>query len=542
MFPLRVLLAAVPTVLTLMPVWAAPSFRADKNYPEIGLRIRTLGGSLPEPLPTHKTYSYTFKRGSDSYKKDLFDARELWYATQHAGQWRDNADNILILGRATRLLPRIESETAHVTREDFDGAFGAAAAEFDPDDAAALTAWVKDFSGCTPLQPESLRTGFNLTSALFFPVEESASLVYAFRVKTRLPDGTAAPSDWFCAVVRINDGTLKSKTRKDFETHFLAKVSALPQSRLTSAAAGDPNKPGALLTPAAPDSQDIQEHPGRTAARRSIANMKDWWYAETPEYIFLSDIRSAAGKSLVRDLQKNMPALRGAFTRLIPPFKSDIDVSVVRIYEEPEAYKQYVGKTHEWSIGLWSPMRRELVILSQGKDSGQTMSVIMHEGFHQYLFYATDMIENAVWYNEGHACFFETARIDNRGHVEIPENARVNHLGRNFDAAVAHIPKLLKYGYDEFYNGSDQQRSLNYTTAWALIYFLRKGVPAEKLEAYSGILDAYLKALAETKDAAAATDAAFEGVDMPRLQKDFTDFWRRGRSSARRFDLFAKNE
>ena len=78
MFPFRVLLAAVPTVLTLMPVWAAPSFRADKNYPEIGLRMRTLGGSLPEPLPTHKTYSYTFKRGSDSYKKDLALHENLW--------------------------------------------------------------------------------------------------------------------------------------------------------------------------------------------------------------------------------------------------------------------------------------------------------------------------------------------------------------------------------------------------------------------------------------------------------------------------------
>ncbi|MDD4101256.1 MAG: DUF1570 domain-containing protein [Kiritimatiellae bacterium] len=537
---LRTFLLAFLVALKLLPVLAAPSFRADKNYPAIGLRMRVLGGSAPEPLPPHKTYSYTFNRDSESYKKDLFDAHELWYATQHAGQWRDNAGNVLALGRATRLLPQVESATRHVARDDFDVALADPATEFDPENSASLSAWLKAFSGCEPQQPESLRTGFNLTHALFFPVEESATLVYAFRVKTRMPDGKSAPSDWFCAVVKINDGTLKSKTRKDFETHFLANVSALPQSDLATAAAATSHK--LTAAPSAGASEDLPQHPSRAAARKSIANMKGWWYAETPEYIFLSDIRSAAGKTLVRELQKTMPALRNAFTRLIPPFKAEIDVSVVRIYEEPEAYRQYVGKTHEWSIGLWSPMRRELVVLSQGKDRKETMSIIMHEGFHQYLFYATDKTENAVWYNEGHACFFETAQIDSRGHVEIPENSRVSHLGQNFDAAVALIPKLLNFGYNEFYMGSEQQRSLNYTTAWALIYFLHKGVPAGKLDSYAGILDKYLKNLSDTKDAAAATAAAFEGVDMPRFQKDFTDFWRRGRNAARRFDLFAKTE
>ena len=57
------LLASVVAI----PVLSAPSFRADKNYPEIGLRMRVLGGSAPEPLPTHKTYTYTFKRDGGSY-------------------------------------------------------------------------------------------------------------------------------------------------------------------------------------------------------------------------------------------------------------------------------------------------------------------------------------------------------------------------------------------------------------------------------------------------------------------------------------------
>lgn len=270
--------------------------------------------------------------------------------------------------------------------------------------------------------------------------------------------------------------------------------------------------------------------------------MKDWWFAETPEYIFLSDIRSATGKALVKELQATMPLLRGAFSKLIPPFETATDVSVVRIYEEREAYKQYVGKGFEWSAGLWSPMRRELVILSQGKDREQTLNIIKHEGFHQYLFYACSMIENASWFNEGHACFFESAEVDSKGRVEVPENNRADYLLRNLDAAARQIPKVLHVGHDAFYKGSDEQRNLNYTTVWSLVYFLRKGAPAENKTAYASIIDTYLKTLASAKDADAATTAAFEGVNMSRLQEDFIDFWKRGRSSAKRYDPFAEKK
>ena len=523
----------------VLPLCAAPSFRSDKNYPSLGLRIRTLGGSTPEPLPQHKTYTYTFTSGDESVKRDLFDPHELWYATQHAGQWRDEDGNVLILGHATHLFPAIQSELQHVSREDFDRALAEPASLFDPASPEALAAWVKAFASCTPQKPELLRTGFNLTHAQFFPVDESSLLVYAFRAKTRMPNGQTAPSDWFCAVVKIGDNTLKSKVRKDFETQFLASVAAIPQTGMTPTT-GIRSK---TLSTAAANGKtpalEIPDHPSRAAARKSIANMKDWWYAETPEYIFLSDIRSATGKALVKELQTTMPALRSAFAQLIPPFDPTTDVSVIRIYEEREAYQQYVGEAHDWSIGLWTPMRRELVILSQGKDREQTLEIIRHEGFHQYLFYATGMAENAMWFNEGHACFFEAAEIGSKGRVEIPEDNRVNHLLDNLETAANLLPKIINADRSAFYGGSNQQRSLNYTTAWALIYFLRKGAPAEGLSAYEGILDTYLKTLAATKDCQAATSTAFEKVNMSRLKEHFTDFWKKGRNSARRYDPLA---
>jgi hypothetical protein len=187
-------------------------------------------------------------------------------------------------------------------------------------------------------------------------------------------------------------------------------------------------------------------------------------------------------------------------------------------------------------------MRRELVILSQGKDKEQTLRIIQHEGFHQYLFYATGMSENAMWFNEGHACLFEAAEVDGRGHVELPENSRVGHLLDNLDAVTRLLPKLLHAGRDDFYKGTDQQRSLNYTAAWGLVYFLRKGAPAERLTAYSAILDTYLKTLAATRDSEAATTAAFEGVDLRKFQEAFGSFWKKSRGVARRYDPLAEKK
>lgn len=513
---------------------ATPSFRADRNYPHLGLRLRALGNSEPEPLAPARAYTYTFTRGGESARRDFFDARELWYATQHAGQWRDDAGNMLIIGRPTRLLPAVPPVAGeHVSREAFEAALNADVAAFDPENAENLQAWIAAFAACALQPPEPLRAlAFNLADALFFPAEDPALLIYAFRVRIRQVGAPAAPSGWYVAIVRIADGTPRARARKDFETQFLAHVAALP----ATAASGVQPRAIAAADPAA---AAIPDHPSRIAARKSVENMRDWWIAETPDYIFLSNIRSAEGRALVRDLQTELPAMRAAFARLVPPYDDSApDVSIVRIFEDRDAYRQYVGEAFEWSVGIWSSKRRELVILWQEHDREQTLDIIRHEAFHQYLFYATRQIEHAMWFNEGHACFVESARADSRGRVAIAENRRVTHLLQHLDAVAARIPDVLKADRAAFYGETDSIRHLNYTTAWALVYFLRKGAPALRLTAYDALFDAYLKALNATRDSAAATTAAFAGVDMSTLQEDFLSFWRRSRQAGRQHNLF----
>ncbi|MDD2598240.1 MAG: DUF1570 domain-containing protein [Kiritimatiellae bacterium] len=515
---------------------AAPSFRVDKLYPELGLTMRVLGNSQPEMLPQFKTFTYTVTRGEESFKQNRFDPQELWYATQHGGGWLDNAGNTLVIGQATKQLPQFAEP--HVVREVFEAALQAAENQVEAETPASYSAWVESFAGAKPGEPVKLRTSsnFSLHDALFMPNPDSQRLIYLFRVKVHTPAGRRVPSNWYCAVLHLADADDSQKARSNFESQFLTKVAAAPRSYTNTQNAGRANE--LLPSRSSASSPEIPDSPSRVAARKSIGNMKEWWFAETPEYIFLSDVRSSTGRSLVREMQQNMPHLRGAYAKLIPPFEPLTDANVVRIFETQEGYKQYVGESLEWSSGLWSPMQRELVILSQGRDHAKTIEIIQHEGFHQYLFFATSMITSPPWYNEGHACFFEAAQIDRQGAVKIPENSRVQHLLSNLDAAAKHIPALLTMDYDVFYSKAEEQRSLNYTTAWALIYYLRKGAPLERSNPYAQILDKYLAALKASKNGTNATTEAFYNIDTKKLQEDFTGFWMRQRNKGRLYDPF----
>ncbi len=519
-------------VWTAGAAYAAPAFRTEQNLPTLGLRIRILSNASPDPLPPHHTFPYTFTRGETSERVNLYDPRELWYATQHAGQWVDDDRNVLILARPTHRVPVIASDLPHVTREAFEEALARPESAIDPTSPAALAEWVAVFAGTVAGPPEPLRQpATGIARALYVPLKDASSIAFIFQINQRQPDGRFAPSPWFAALVRVGDGTAKDKVRRDMESQFLANASSIP---VAGAGSVGGVRTRDLSSAAAP--LNLTENPSRVAARKSIANMKDWWYAEAHGYIFLSDIKGSTGRILIRDLQAGLPALRAAFASLVPPIEPSEDVSVVRIFEDAAAYKQYVGSDIEWSIGAWMPMRRELVVLAQDKDREKTLEIIQHEGFHQYLSLSSGSREHAMWFNEGHACFFEGARIDRNGRVELPETDRVNHLLANLDTASRMLPSLLRASREGFYNGTDGQRSLHYSTAWALVYFLQTGAPATLQTKYAKVLPNYLKEMAGHGEAEKATAAAFADIDMAQLQKDFTDFWKRGRTAARRFD------
>jgi hypothetical protein len=104
------------------------------------------------------------------------------------------------------------------------------------------------------------------------------------------------------------------------------------------------------------------------------------------------------------------------------------------------------------------------------------------------------------------------------------------------------LQALLKMSPGDFYNGggTDRGRSQNYALAWSLVYFLRKGAPADPEPKFASVLPKYEAALREGKNGEEATSIAFEGIYPEALESAWRAFWdsdvRRG--AAKRQDLF----
>ena len=81
--------------------------------------------------------------------------------------------------------------------------------------------------------------------------------------------------------------------------------------------------------------------------------------------------------------------------------------------------------------------------------------------------------------------------------------------------------------YNEFYSGTDLERRTKYRLALTIAYFLEKGAPEVRFQPFKDVKRDYIKALLETKDMLAATNAAFKNRDTLELFiREWTKFWK----------------
>ncbi|HRR34129.1 MAG TPA: hypothetical protein P5026_08535 [Kiritimatiellia bacterium] len=518
----------------MLMVFAALVVRADvtfgpvKNYPNLGFMMPILERALAEPLPMARARAFLLTGGGALAREDRFDPYELWYGSQCCGRWRDQAGNRLILGCVAQRLPVFDDDL--VSRETFGLRMRDAANEVNVRERAQVNEWVATFAGVPVYEPEALKLNrFALEEVLAYPCGEAGTLVYAFRPRRV---GNAPSHGWFAVVFHAVGAPDAAALRKTFEEGFVAAL-AQP-SRLNKEDGAEAAEVSVLRT--GEKAPDLPNHPVRVEARRSVENYEDWWFAETDGYIILSDVHTEVGKSLINELKETLPALRRAYERLVPPLTREPEVALLRLFAGRDDYVRHVGEDHAWSSGMWMPARRELVLFAQANRETM-MQIIRHEAFHQYLSYATCMLGAAPWLNEGHACLFENAQVDKKGHVTLPEDPeRTLVLLENLETAVALLPFLLQTDYEAFYDGTSAGRRLKYAMAWGLAYYLHKGVPLERDPPHARGLDDYLEALSVTRDPYAATSLAFAEVEMDAFQAAFRDFWLRRRDEAQRVD------
>ena len=521
------------TVAVALAATALAARRADLRFikatdlPGIGLRIMLMPGTHDAPLPPPTVYPYTATQGTKQWKVDMYAPEELWRESQCAGRWVDEDGNALVLAAVTLPLPDGFARQ-HVLREDYDkrvAELKAATTNWSPE---ALTAWVSAFTGARATPQPTARRPAQFRQLVEFGLDGASghALAYAFQMNTAAAPGKAAP--WFFVWLTIAPVIDTKAAHAAFMEEFLAPLGLARSAHTVQPAAG---RPAAGTTNGTTRSADFAASREQVAA--SIRNMKNWWLAESKDYIVLSNLKSSYRTHAERILA-DIEGMRGIYERVAPPRQPITAVCVIRMFGAPEEYVAYVDPDRRWTSGLWVPSKKELVVkpIDFGGSREQydaMLGILHHEAFHQYLFYAFDQIEASAWFNEGHAELFEHTVLDH-GKTEVREpevlaNIIVQRI-QSKSLSAEDLFALFHYSYDGFYAQDDATRTDNYALAWALVYYLRLGAPQERDAPFARIVPRYMDALWETKDGDKATAVAIEGIDPLVLHAAFCAFWR----------------
>ncbi len=505
----------------------AVDFGTVKNYPKIGLAFPNLRQPQADPVPPPEAYTYIRVEADNLTKVDQFKPYDLWYRRVCCGRWFDLSGNQLILGRFSHDLPVATEEK--VTREAFEQFLDTAkltSAEAEKE----IKVLVEAFSGYKVGTYFKLSQSGRALSAIYaFTCEKTNVLIYAFHPSKM--EGDNDP-DWFCVIVEAPVVRDISKVKAQVEADFLGKIDTPSRSS---------EEKGVEVEELAVSKKeqypiDMPDNPVRLEARKSIENYDSWWIHETEGFVILSDVCSETGKPVAMELRKTLPLLKKAFATLVPPLTLDQDVAIIRIFQRPEDYVNYVGRDKAWSSGLWMPARRELV-LREVPSTAAISKTLRHEAFHQYLSTAYCLLVAPPWMNEGHAMFFENVTLNGKGKLVFEEDERsARLLLENLDTLLPILPDFMKSSYADFYAGTDAQREMKYALAWGLVYYLQKGVPTESKATAKTLLQTLGVELADTQDYAQAMERVLASLDMKDFQSSFKEFWVQRRSAAKKYD------
>lgn len=490
---------------------AVPTLKAKpESIDAIGLSVKIPMGLRPETIPLPKAMHYRFRRGENQWEETHYLIRDIWMSQAHGGLWRDTKGNELRIAKLNGSLPEGDAD-AHAKREDMDRILKSAA--FGDVNDTLLAQWVVDYTGqqveASDLLPlDGLR---NVSAARYvgFKATNSAAVLFCFE-----PKGDELPGGWYYASVKVGGKPIKeSELKKYLRTIVVSAV----QSPVSGARANENGASGDLR---------------RSSAKQSISGMPRWWFTESKDYIFLTDMSKSQGGRFVKDAMKLMKAMRKAYARYVPGWK-DIGTSVVRVFATKQGYNAYNqlanGMEADRSIGLWSPSHEELLIMDMGNSARmETQRIMRHEAFHQYLFYATGCGRHMTWFNEGHATFFECVRYNPKtDEVRIGDEGRwANGVAENVNRIASLIPGILRLSHDEFYSGDLKTVNDRYRAAWAVTYFLEKGVPTlDEFAAYRKVLPTYLELVKAGRSPADASVAAWETIGGRDVVADFLRFW-----------------
>jgi hypothetical protein len=293
----------------------------------------------------------------------------------------------------------------------------------------------------------------------------------------------------------------------------------------------------------------------RKKARSDLA--KGWKAIDTENYLI---VHHSKNTGLVNKIAREIEAMRALYTELFPPTGPMDKLSVVRICRTQDEYRQYGGPAG--TGGYWHPGNEELVFYDYSytmktldRDERKAMGdrvltdddsllVLYHEAFHQYIHYAVGEVAPHDWFNEGYGDYFSGAVVaSNTSRVMRvdPSSWRI-HLAKDmceYGEGFVPLAEILKAERAVFYNPA--RIRFFYAGAWSFVYFLKNSKEVAANPQWSKILQTYFEGVKQgyqeeigkvgttpnlqQKQVAAfvarkkALDKTLEGLDLPDLER-----------------------
>ncbi len=269
---------------------------------------------------------------------------------------------------------------------------------------------------------------------------------------------------------------------------------------------------------------DSEKKPDAWRAARKAKLIKGWSAIDTANYLIVYN--SEVKRPLIKKVALHIEAIRtDVYEKLFPPTREVKAISVVRVCKDRAEYHRYGGPGG--SAGYWARGDEELVFYQDKSNRKDSLRVLYHEAFHQYIHYAVGEVAPHSWFNEGHGDYFAGHNYRSGKFKSDVFRWRTGTIATALGQKT-YVPlrKFLKYSQGEYYADA----GLCYAQGWSLVYFLRE-VERRKIKKYQkywGLLDRYFEAIKknvkkvqdeglggmnETPPGSAPGDSGFGGLD-----------------------------
>jgi hypothetical protein len=236
---------------------------------------------------------------------------------------------------------------------------------------------------------------------------------------------------------------------------------------------------------------DSTKKPEAWRNARKSKLIKGWNAIDTENYLIVYN--KQVKKPLLKNIAKHIEAIRKqVYEPMFPPTKEVKAISVVRVCKDRAEYGKYGGPPG--SAGYWSRGDEELVFYQDKANKKDSLRVLYHEAFHQYIHYAVGNVAPHSWFNEGHGDYYAGHNYRSGKFKADVFRWRTGIIANAIaQKKYVKLEEFLKYTQGQYYANP----GLCYAQGWSFVYFLREVErrKIKKYQKYYGLLDRYFDAI-----------------------------------------------